>query len=44
MSDALILKGTLKGHSGWVTALATTDQDANMVLSASRGACARCPH
>jgi len=36
MSDALILKGELKGHSGWITALATTDQDADMVLSASR--------
>jgi guanine nucleotide-binding protein subunit beta-2-like 1 protein len=36
MSDGLILKGVLKGHSNWVTSLATTDRDAGMVLSASR--------
>jgi guanine nucleotide-binding protein subunit beta-2-like 1 protein len=34
--DTLILRGTLKGHSGWVTALATTPQYPNMLLSASR--------
>jgi hypothetical protein len=24
MTEALILKGTLEGHSGWVTSLATS--------------------
>eukprot|EP00567_Pseudictyota_dubia_P000368 CAMPEP_0197464222 /NCGR_PEP_ID=MMETSP1175-20131217/63901_1 /TAXON_ID=1003142 /ORGANISM="Triceratium dubium, Strain CCMP147" /LENGTH=314 /DNA_ID=CAMNT_0043000179 /DNA_START=33 /DNA_END=977 /DNA_ORIENTATION=- len=36
MSDGLILKGTLTGHAGWITAIATTDQDTDMVLTASR--------
>jgi guanine nucleotide-binding protein subunit beta-2-like 1 protein len=36
MTDALVLKGELVGHSNWVTSIATTDQDANMVLSSSR--------
>lgn len=34
-----MLRGTLKGHSNWVTAIATTPEDNNMILSASRGAC-----
>jgi len=33
MSDSLMLRGTLRGHSGWVTAIATTPEDPNMILS-----------
>jgi len=37
MSDALSLRGVLKGHNGWVTALATPlDPTSNVLLSASR--------
>jgi len=32
----LVLKGELKGHGGWVTAIATTVEAPDMVLSASR--------
>jgi guanine nucleotide-binding protein subunit beta-2-like 1 protein len=35
-SDKLVYKGCLKGHSDWVTAIATTSVDANMIVSASR--------
>jgi guanine nucleotide-binding protein subunit beta-2-like 1 protein len=30
------LRGTLVGHSGWVTAIATTNENHDMILSASR--------
>ena len=33
----MTLRGTLKGHNGWVTQIATTPQDPNQILSASRG-------
>lgn len=33
----MTLRGTLKGHSGWVTQIATTPQYPDMILSASRG-------
>ncbi|RKF61552.1 Guanine nucleotide-binding protein subunit beta-like protein [Golovinomyces cichoracearum] len=36
MTEQLILKGTLEGHSGWVTSLATSNEDHNMLLSSSR--------
>ncbi|KAJ3043542.1 cross-pathway control WD-repeat protein cpc2 [Rhizophlyctis rosea] len=36
MADTLMLRGTLKGHSGWVTAIATTPEAPDMILSASR--------
>jgi len=36
MSESLTLRGTLVGHGGWVTAIATTAEDPNLVLSASR--------
>lgn len=39
MSETLTLRGELKGHSGWVTCLATTEQNASFLLSGSRGAC-----
>ncbi|KAK9762297.1 cross-pathway control WD-repeat protein cpc2 [Basidiobolus ranarum] len=34
--DTLILRGTLEGHTGWVTAIATSPENPDMVLSASR--------
>lgn len=36
MGEQLTLRGTLTGHGGWVTAIATTSEDPNMILSASR--------
>ena len=36
MSETLALRGTLKGHGDWVTSLATTPEDPNILLSASR--------
>eukprot|EP00537_Pseudo-nitzschia_pungens_P002960 CAMPEP_0172373572 /NCGR_PEP_ID=MMETSP1060-20121228/52291_1 /TAXON_ID=37318 /ORGANISM="Pseudo-nitzschia pungens, Strain cf. cingulata" /LENGTH=325 /DNA_ID=CAMNT_0013099953 /DNA_START=36 /DNA_END=1013 /DNA_ORIENTATION=+ len=36
MSETLTLRGTLKGHGDWVTSLATTQEDPNLLLSASR--------
>ena len=36
MGDQLTLKGVLSGHGNWVTAIATTPEDPNMILSASR--------
>jgi len=35
MTDVLSLRGVLKGHRGWVTAIAT-NEEGNMVLSSSR--------
>jgi len=34
--DLLVLRGELKGHGGWVTAIATTMENPDMILSASR--------
>jgi len=36
MSDTLTARGILKGHNGWITSIATTDQRADMILSSSR--------
>eukprot|EP01041_Mallomonas_annulata_P002239 gene2239-4353_t len=36
MGDQLTLRGTLVGHGGWITSIATTAEDPNMILSASR--------
>jgi len=35
-TDHLVLRGTLDGHGGWVTALATSMEVPDMLLSASR--------
>lgn len=32
----LHLRGVLKGHRGWVTSIATTDENSDMILSSSR--------
>jgi len=36
MGDKLEYKGYLKGHEGWVTAIATTSENPDMILSAGR--------
>jgi len=36
MGDQLSLRGTLVGHGGWVTAIATTSENSEMILSSSR--------
>jgi len=36
ISENLSLRGTLKGHGDWVTSLATTPEDSNLLLSSSR--------
>ncbi|XP_060068595.1 small ribosomal subunit protein RACK1 [Ylistrum balloti] len=36
MVEQMTLRGTLKGHGGWVTQIATTPQYPDMVLSSSR--------
>jgi len=36
MGEQLTLRGTLFGHGGWITSIATTAEDPNMILSASR--------
>lgn len=37
MTEQLVLKGTLKGHNGWVTQIATNPSDPDTILSSSRG-------
>lgn len=37
MAEGLSLRGTLKGHNGWVTQIATNPQDPDKILSGSRG-------
>lgn len=37
MTETLQLKGTLLGHNGWVTQIATNPKYPNMILSSSRG-------
>merc|ERR1712216_436940 len=34
------MRGCLEGHAGWVTAIATTNENPDMILSASRDKCA----
>ncbi|KAH3899705.1 40S ribosomal protein RACK1 SCDLUD_003990 [Saccharomycodes ludwigii] len=35
-SEVLVLRGSLEGHNGWVTSLATSPAQPNLLLSASR--------
>lgn len=37
MAEQMQLKGTLKGHNGWVTQIATNARYPNMIISSSRG-------
>lgn len=36
MSEQLVYKGSLEGHKGWVTAIATSTENPDMILTASR--------
>ncbi|ORY83861.1 guanine nucleotide-binding protein subunit beta-like protein [Protomyces lactucae-debilis] len=36
MSESVVLRGTLEGHSNWVTALATSAENPDLLVSASR--------
>ena len=36
MAETLVLRGTLAGHSDWVTCLATTIEQSDVLLSGSR--------
>jgi len=36
-SLTLQLRGTLRGHNGWVTQIATNPKDENLLISGSRG-------
>jgi hypothetical protein len=37
MTEQMKLRGTLEGHNGWVTQIATTNEVPDMILSSSRG-------
>ena len=37
MGEPLVFKGSLAGHAGWVTAIATSSENPDMILTASRG-------
>lgn len=37
MGEPLAYKGSLAGHAGWVTAIATSSENPDMILTASRG-------
>lgn len=41
MAETLAFKGTLAGHSNWITAIATSSENPDMILTASRGALGR---
>jgi hypothetical protein len=36
MGEPIQLRGTMKGHEGWVTCLCTTEQNSEMIISGSR--------
>jgi len=36
MSESLVFKGVLSGHSGWVTSIATSPENPDMILTGSR--------
>ena len=36
MSETLVLRATLKGHGGWVTSIAASQEKPNVILSSSR--------
>lgn len=37
MAESLRFLGSLAGHNGWVTAIATSSENPDMILTASRG-------
>jgi guanine nucleotide-binding protein subunit beta-2-like 1 protein len=34
--ETLVLRGTLKGHNGWVTSIATSPENPDIILTGSR--------
>ena len=40
--ESLRYLGAMAGHKGWVTAVATSSENPDMILTASRGMCAPC--
>jgi len=42
MTETMQLRGTLRGHNGWVTQIATNPIHTDMILSCSRGKCYIC--
>ena len=36
MGDVMTLRGTLAGHAGWVTCLATSEANPSLLVSGSR--------
>jgi hypothetical protein len=37
MAEQLRFLGSLAGHKGWITAIATSSENPDMILTASRG-------
>lgn len=37
--ESLRYLGSMAGHKGWVTAIATSSENPDMILTASRGMC-----
>jgi guanine nucleotide-binding protein subunit beta-2-like 1 protein len=37
MSEQLRFLGSLEGHKGWITAIATSQENPDLILTASRG-------
>jgi hypothetical protein len=37
MAESLRFLGSMEGHKGWVTAIATSSENPDMILTASRG-------
>ena len=37
MTESLRFLGTMEGHKGWITAIATSSENPDMILTASRG-------
>jgi hypothetical protein len=36
MSESIVLRGVMAGHEGWVTSIATTAEQPDMILTGSR--------
>jgi hypothetical protein len=39
MAAQIVLRGTLDAHSNWVTAIATSNESPDLIISSSRGEC-----
>ena len=37
--ESLRYLGSMAGHKGWITAIATSSENPDMILTASRGTC-----